>query len=268
MAVEAATDEGFQRVRLAFGVQYDHPDMRAAILLSLFAAACAPGQVGGGDEASSDDDALRESVVANLEHPEVVRLDIYQQPGQSGDGRCTGTLIGTRTLLTAAHCFEFKNQVSSIDLGILFVQPADGSPARHTTFRRVAVGTDDDFDLAVVQLESTGVAHFATPADVDTEAPGWRDSLTVYGYGSWGAACGGHDDQKRKWTVLAASPVEFSLSGPGDSGGPYFNDRTGKIAAVVKGQHWGVLEYEAKPIKYRDWIMARRAESEAGVLGD
>jgi hypothetical protein len=52
---------------------------------------------------------------------------------------------------------------------------------------------------------------------------------------------------------------------PGDSGGPYFLTGTSLIVATVKGDFAG-LEFNGNAVGHRDWILARREESERGVL--
>jgi secreted trypsin-like serine protease len=250
---------------LAFDVQL-RGVMRLLLLLGFALAACAPGATD--DETSSDDGELRQGVDANLERPEVGRIGIYHPDDPSTEARCTGTLIGKRTVLAAAHCFEFLNIVSDVDVGRFNLQPANGTGVRSSGIRRVAAGGDGDFDIAVMQLNDHVSTALATPAVVDTQAPRSGDMLTIYGYGSYGGDCSENDVRKRKLTISAGNLIEITFSCPGDSGGPYFNDRTGKIVAIVKGNYFGLLEREAHPITYRQWIMDRLAESEAGTLGE
>lgn len=178
-------------------------------------------------------------------------------------------MIGARTVLTAAHCFEFSSAVgaaSAPPLATFNIQAANGQTIAYPIrrFRADAYVYQVSFDLAVAQLDVPVPAAVATPASLATT---WGDErLTVYGYGSYGAGCKKSDSGyvKRKTTVPSRGLVK-ATSCPGDSGGPYFRGTTNEIVATVKGDGLG-LEWFGDAVDHREWIVARRAESERGAL--
>jgi hypothetical protein len=237
--------------------------------LFTFAMGCTGGVVADRDEDGSAEGELRHFTNANLERPEVGEIKVIHPDEPGTVGICTGTLIGRRTVLTAAHCFHFDTKTQTSPIGHFYIQPKDGSAKQRYSFSRERVGGstwEPTADLAVIQLDTEVPSSLARPAEVDDSYADSDDEMTVYGYGHWGSDCeGAIDGNKRKWTT-AATGVHKYISCPGDSGGAYFSERTGKIVSVVKANF--IWEVFADPIGNRDWIVAKRDQAECGTLND
>jgi V8-like Glu-specific endopeptidase len=240
----------------------DRISVLAMVTLSALAIAGCSAEVAATED-TSQDDALRTYEDADTEHPEVGIL-------RTEAGYCTGTLIGPRTVLSAAHCFKFGSSIVTSDAPALgtFTIHASGRNITYT-FHRERVDANVlqvKFDLSVTQLDVAVSPVTATPATI---AEDWPDdgTLTVYGYGRFGNGCThkNTDMTKRKTNVPPSFPFVRATTCPGDSGGPYFKTGTSEIVATVKGDGVG-LEWVADAVHYRKWILKQRDASERGEL--
>ncbi len=226
----------------------------------------------GGEEesaptvASSEENDLRDGDIADGEHPEVGFLTF-------GKGYCTATLIGARTVLTAAHCFDFGSGIhadSAPEPGRFVFRTKQGK-SRSIAYRRYRADArvwEVGFDIGVAQLDEVVSAEEATPAVVAENWPEDGDTLTVYGYGRYGESCKESDQggkHKRKDEVVVPEGFGKRITCPGDSGGPYFWTGSNEIVALVKGDGLGV-EWVANAVKHRDWILEQRDAAERGEL--
>ncbi len=210
---------------------------------------------------------------------------------ETADLRCSGTLIGCSTFLTAAHCVCDLLRPDQCDVG----EPGAPDPGRfwvflpHGGIHEVAgfdIHPDFDFplggDLALVHLATPATGIVPTPINLSaTVVPGAQGTIVGYGR-SVGSDYFGLKREGRIQTARCASGVPNTTSvcwdyaepiGPpgldsdtcnGDSGGPLFVDfgcgRT--VAGVTSG---GYAEQKCVPPSHgfdtavyqaRDWISA------------
>lgn len=230
-------------------------------------AGCAPESPEESDEDMDvTDSALREGVIADGEHPEVGLITTEK-------GYCTATLIGRRTVLTAAHCFGFSSGFAPMS------QPAFGTfsltlknnkslSVPYHRYRADANVLQVGFDIGVAQLDAPIPEEGATPATIAEEWPDNDETLTTYGYGRFDKGCKKSDagpKHKRKAVIDLPDGFWKRVTCPGDSGGPYFWTGTNEIVATVKGDGLGV-EWVADAVKHRDWILRQLEASERGEL--
>ena len=222
-------------------------------------------------------------------YPSTGALLVYEDATRSTlAGICSGTLIGCRTFLTAAHCVcsEDADDSGTCDrLGKtppafieVFLQHAGRFEAAD-----VVIAPDFLFgersDLAVVTLARpvTGVA----PSAINTvRRPGAGMPGTIVGFGMTSAGRGASDDTgiKRAGTVStgpcapdinAGAHVCWTFTGVGsntclgDSGGPLFIDfgQGAMVAGVTSGGTSGNclatdVAFDTDVFVNRDWIMA------------
>lgn len=191
-------------------------------------------------------------------HPAVGMVQI------GSGGLCTGTLIGDKTVLTAAHCIEdgtFYNFV--LDSGETINA---NSAARHPQW----TGNGAPYDFGVILLSKKPTTVASLP--VATSAPTKGLPITLVGYGS--TYCQVQNNQivceqdagiKRRATntIASVTSIEFTFVGTGstckgDSGGPAFATMGGKevqIGVTSRGQMpCGQLAYDGRVDVVVDWI--------------
>ncbi|HMB53458.1 MAG TPA: S1 family peptidase [Thermoanaerobaculia bacterium] len=213
------------------------------------------------------------------------------------DGACTGTLIGCRTLLSAAHCFcaddENGSNCQPSTQGTAFLQHAGSF-----NIESVAVHPDYEFgersDLAVVRLGQQ--VENVEPAALNTTArPSAGDLGLIVGFGIDSESQNAIDGLKREGLVGLESCSQgisnathlcwefgppFGAAGDdsntcaGDSGGPLFVDLGGGplLAGVTSGGTGDCdgddMAFDADVFLDRSWI-AQQAGADLGrTCGD
>lgn len=130
--------------------------------------------------------------------------------GLTGEGSCSGTMVGPRTLLSAAHCFE-----GSALLTVNMV-PVNVVEYRH-----------DGLDHALVTLDTDFPAH--TPLNTG----GMVQGASVFMYGNPNNI----NDLLRRGYVVGGDAERTLLDmnvSHGDSGAGVFNDK-GELVGVITG---------------------------------
>lgn len=208
-----------------------------ALLLSIAIASGLAGCVAEPEEeevAGEGADALRQGGVTS-DREQVGRLRIVKN-GKTFS--CTATLVGPRSVLTAAHCVDYATKAVGAKTGftgtfvthgasweVTRTRPFDG----YVSYGRM-VGA---WDVALVHLREP-ITDLA-PVRIASREPRWGDFAYVYGYGQndceAGGAVGSTDGKKRRYAYRWGAWTQALCKG--DSGGPTFVD--GEVVQVSSG---------------------------------
>lgn len=180
---------------------------------------------------SSGDQALVNGTV-DQGHPTVGKLLMFATGATSG-ALCTGTLVGYRTVVTAAHCIKPKTNTTFTIGGKVY--PASAVIA-HPGYDATTTGVND---VGIVVLASAPPIPFSR---VYAQSVSLTTSLTLVGFGVTGDDA--HDsgtkrvgDNRVLWKTADQYGYFTTLGGWaqtcfGDSGGPSFADVGGKSLLV------------------------------------
>lgn len=183
--------------------------------------------------------------------PDTQRLAVGRL--EIGYQMCTATLIGKQTILTAAHCIHYPEEING---GYFWLYrdnetlPEPYYPKKiinHPGYVHKAMVPDQvgSFDISVIVLHKPveGIAPYA----ISTSAPEIGQPITLVGYG---ATNDGENDQKSESaqrrqvdnSISKINPMTYIYEGEkniwhGDSGGPTFTTINGQ--EIIVGNHSG-----------------------------
>lgn len=207
------------------------------LVLALGPTGCAPPEAthAGTGVLGADESSLL-SGTYTYEHPEV---GLVFAAGRAGSATCTGTLVGTRLVLTASHCMGF----GAGDVGEepdhygRFEIRATPGASRAFVIRRFQVYSEDEFgpgpdDVALLELAEDVPAALAAPVRIARAEPRALSRATLYGYGCQSRRSAAGLLEKQTFSFLWGRATGNLC--PGDSGGPTITDRN-EIACVNSG---------------------------------
>lgn len=160
-------------------------------------------------------------------HPAVGELLFDTTGDGKRDKACTATLVGAKTVLTAAHCVGYQNTLFGTD-GIAHDA---ASTLRHP-----------EWDSAFPQVSDIGVVILTKPSAVEpmplyTAAPQAGTTVTLIGFGETSNGAGDNNVKRIATnTIDSVETAHFNVSGTGggegngcygDSGGPTLIDAGG-----------------------------------------
>ena len=223
--------------------------------LCIFASLIGCGGGGGGGSSGPDSDAcgliglstriVNGSTCSESDSP-VVRLVINFSDGTSGT--CSGALVSSRTIVSAAHCFVDLEDASGPRAvsAIASVEGVDQSVISFAVHPDASVAADNASainDVAVATL-AQAVATSTLPILVSS-APGRGDIISIYGYGidqdgNFGGLRSGEMqiDSIDSDHIFALFNGQGSNTCGGDSGGPAIvqaRDSDGNTFAALVG---------------------------------
>ncbi len=185
----------------------------------------------------------------------------------NGASACTATLIGSRTLLTAAHCVDNHWPVDFYIESLSGPRYTAASVSVHPGY-----GGGNIRDLAIVRL--TQPVAGVEPLRLAEQAPRVGEVVTLVGYGKTGEGEGDFGTKRSTTSKVAKVFNELlTISGgegnvcDGDSGGPTLVARDGRDVVVgvhsTKGAVCGQQGNDMRVDAFLDWILH---ESETGQL--
>jgi MYXO-CTERM domain-containing protein len=255
---------GIQRsVRMAWPLQTPSV-VRRSLLLSLLGLSVLAGcdtMVAGEDEVGSEQKAIVNGT-ADATHLAVGVLH------SGGTNACTATLIGSRTLLTAAHCVASETAPHTL------LSPINFYPDGFNGQRIAAVGVTLHPDFAGANKADLAVVHLAeavdaTPARLGSQAPRVGEGVDLVGFGKTGENSADFGTRREADSTVGLIDSEtmryFGASSAlgnlcnGDSGGPTFATRNGKVYLVgvhsSKGGSCGQEGNDMRVDSFLSWIV-------------
>lgn len=170
--------------------------------------------------------------VSETQYPFVARLNY------AGDLLCTGTLIGSRYVLTAAHCFfDSRNRRAVGDTDIVArlngVEYSSTKVSIHPTYRaRSSACVEGEIDAAIIELASD--VGGVSPVPLVEAASPVGSTILLVGYGTEGTGNTGENGSiPPVGLVNAGSTV---IQGYGDSPPPRTTQATTTFGSLIRAR--------------------------------
>ena len=233
-----------------------------SLLLALAVTGCGPEMWDQLDEINAAGESITDGTT-DTGHPSVGWLHI------GGTTLCTATLVGSKTVLTAAHCIE-TGQSHVFYVGSGSYTAASTHP--HPQFNNVTKA----HDIALLKLST---APSVTPSIISELTPTVGTALTLVGYGITGT---GNNDAGTKRTatntVASVTSTQFRFNGTGsgigntchgDSGGPALATMGGRevVAGTTIGgpEPCGPFGVDSRVDYYKTWLKTTSGGDLAGT---
>lgn len=182
------------------------------------------------ESVSPDESALLDGDVV-YDRPEVGQLRFNRADGKLA--LCTGTLVSSRTILTAAHCVSYTSEKpDGTKRGVFVIHLSPERSERFEIDGWESFGKKSEKrakDVALVHITKDVPRDIAKPSSIAPRAARRGAEMSIYGYGCTDRGTHASDGNKRKFVFKLGTT---NVLCPGDSGGPMFDETQNAVVAV------------------------------------